>query len=209
MVFLLGNIGTDEYTVLGTRVALRPLRMSDYAAWEQLRSSSRAHLTPFEPQWSDSELTRVSFRLRVKAHQREIAEDAGYAFGIYQPGPDKLLGGVSLSNVRRGVTQSAELGYWLGAAHIGKGYMTEAVRIVIEHAFGPLGLHRLEAATLPHNGASIRVLERNGFRREGHARSYLRINGVWQDHLLFGLIQDDMRVSDEATTRPALSAAGE
>lgn len=210
MVFLLGNGGTDDYTVFGTEVGLRPLRMSDHVAWSELRAASRSHLTPFEPQWAESELSRASFRLRVRIHQREMTDDTGYAFGIFSLSGNALVGGISLSNVRRGVTQSAELGYWLGRPYTGHGYMTQSVRLIVAHAFGALGLHRVEAATLPHNAPSIRVLERNGFKREGEARSYLKIDGRWQDHLLFGLIEDDFlaRAADCPPDRPAFSTVG-
>lgn len=192
MVFLLGNVGPEAYTVQTADVGLRPLHMSDWAAWVGLRTESRRHLTPFEPAWSEAEFTRGGFRSRVRFHQREAAEDLGYGFAVCQLDDDRLVGGISLSNVRRGVTQSAEIGYWLGHAYTGRGYMRQAVGALARYGFGRLKLHRLEAATLPDNLASIRVLERNGFRREGYARSYLRINGVWSDHLLFGLVEDDV-----------------
>ena len=99
----------------------------------------------------------------------------------------------AISNIRRGVSQAASIGYWIGLAHTRRGYMTNAVRTVLPFAFDVLGLHRLEAACLPHNVASARVLEKVGFRREGRARRYLKINGVWQDHDLFALLQDDAR----------------
>lgn len=198
MVFLLGGTGQNEFTVRGAAVGLRPLRMSDYAAWASVRSASRSDLTPFEPKWSELELTRAAFRIRVKAGHREAAEDLGHAFGIFAFEQSRcdlatLVGGVSLANLRRGVTQSAEVGYWLGSAYRGRGFMTEAVHLVIGYAIGTLELHRLEAATLPDNHASINVLLRNGFRREGEARSYLKINGAWRDHLLFGLVEDEVR----------------
>jgi len=93
--------------------------------------------------------------------------------------------------VRRGVTQACTLGYWIGAPHARKGYMTAAVRAAIPFVFDSLELHRLEAACLPANVASIKLLERTGFTREGMARRYLKINGVWQDHLLYGLLESD------------------
>jgi ribosomal-protein-alanine N-acetyltransferase len=98
---------------------------------------------------------------------------------------------LTLSNVRRGVTQAAVVGYWLGVPYVRRGYMTEAVRATAGFAFESLRLHRLEAATMPHNEASIRVLERNGFRREGYARRLLKINGMWEDHVLHALLHDD------------------
>ena len=102
-----------------------------------------------------------------------------------------LLGGLTLANIRRGCAQAGSLGYWMGAAHARQGHMTAAVHAVIPFAFGTLRLHRIEAACIPANVASIRLLERTGFQREGFARQYLCIDGVWQDHLLFARLKDD------------------
>ena len=108
-----------------------------------------------------------------------------------------LLGGLTLGLVRRGVAQACTLGYWMGERHAGKGHMTEAVRGALRFAFSDLALHRVEAACLPNNLASRRLLERVGFQREGEARAYLRINGVWADHFLYGVLSSD-RLGDEA-----------
>jgi ribosomal-protein-alanine N-acetyltransferase len=93
--------------------------------------------------------------------------------------------------VRRGVTQAAVLGYWLGLPFVRQGYMTAAVAAIAGYSFEDLRLHRLEAATMPNNAASVRVLERNGFRREGVARRLLKINGVWEDHVQHALVVED------------------
>jgi ribosomal-protein-alanine N-acetyltransferase len=170
---------------------MRPPQMSDYGAWAELRALSREHLMPWEPLWPRDELTRSSFRRRLRHYARELREDQGYALFILDDN-ERLLGGLTLSNVRRGVTQAASLGYWLGAPYIRRGYMTEAVRAMIPFAQGPLRLHRVEAACLPNNRASIAVLEKNGFAREGYARLYLKIAGQWQDHVLFGLVAEDL-----------------
>jgi len=135
----------------------------------------------------------MSFRRRIKRYQREIRNGTGYPFFIFSPDGDTLLGGLTLAQVQRGVTQSAVLGYWMGAPYAGKGLMTAAVRAVITFAFDSLHLNRVEAACLPNNTASIRLLEKVGFAREGYARRYLCIDGRWQDHLLFGLVRDDPR----------------
>jgi ribosomal-protein-alanine N-acetyltransferase len=100
------------------------------------------------------------------------------------------LGGLTLANIRRGVAQAGSLGYWMGLSFVRHGYMTAAVRAVLPFAFASLRLHRVEAACIPTNAASIRLLEKTGFVREGYAREYLCINGVWQDHLLFARLKD-------------------
>ena len=175
------------------RVVLRTPQMSDYPAWVELRAASREFLTPWEPLWSNDELSRASFRRRVRHYLRDLREDVGYALFIFSATSGALVGGLTLCNVRRGVTQSCTLGYWVGANFARQGYMTAAVRAVVPFVFDSLELHRLEAACLPTNAASIKLLEKTGFKREGLARSYLRINGVWQDHLLYALLDGDPR----------------
>jgi len=174
-------------------VVLRTPQMSDYPTWAELRAASHEFLTPWEPLWATDELSRASFRRRVRHYLRDLREDVGYALFIFAAMSGYLVGGLTLCNVRRGVTQSCTLGYWIGAKYAQQGYMTAAVRAVIPFVFDSLELHRLEAACLPNNTASIKLLERTGFRREGLARRYLRINGVWQDHLLYALLDSDPR----------------
>jgi len=194
MAFLRSTSPTDgEAEILGQEVVLRHPAMGDYQAWAELRAMSRLHLTVWEPQWARDELTRSACRRRLRQFQRELKEDLGYALLIFRQADSVLLGGLSISNVRRGVAQAASVGYWIGAPHIGRGHMTDAVKAVLPFAFVTLGLHRLEAACLPHNYPSARVLQKAGFKREGMARRYLKINGLWQDHDLFALLQDDAR----------------
>jgi ribosomal-protein-alanine N-acetyltransferase len=192
MAFLRSGFMPDGAQLIeGRGIWLRVPQMSDYGGWAELRALSRDHLRPWEPQWPRDELTRSSFRRRLRHYQREMREDLGYSYFIFNRDED-LLGGISLSNVRRGVTQSASLGYWLGLPHVRRGHMTAAVTSLLPHAFHALKLHRVEAASQPDNTASIRVLERCGFQAEGRARKYLKINGEWQDHLLFAAIGDDL-----------------
>lgn len=177
----------------GELVRLRLPIMSDYAPWAELRSLSREFLTPWEPSWTRNELTRLSFRRRVRHYVREAREDLGYAFFMFRRADNAILGGLTISNVRRGVTQSGTLGYWVGQPYARRGYMAAGICTLLPFVFDTLRLHRLEAACLPHNDASKRLLERIGFQHEGMARRYLRINGVWQDHALYALLHDDTR----------------
>ncbi len=193
MAFLRSSGIDAEAEIHGQGVFLRHPAMGDYPAWAQLRAMSRHHLTVWEPQWSRDELTRSAFRRRLRQYQRELRDDQGYAFLIFRQADGALVGGLSISNVRRGVAQAASIGYWIGASYVRRGHMSDAVKACVPFAFTTLGLHRLEAACLPHNVPSQRVLEKAGFRREGMARRYLKINGVWQDHDLFALLQDDAR----------------
>ena len=193
MAFLKVGLGNDiQIAVRGGRVLLRPYLTSDYMLWAQLRARSREHLRPWEPVWPHDDLTRTSLRRRVRHYQREARDDAGYAFGVFNEHGRELYGGLTLTNVRRGVTQAASLGYWLGLPFVGRGFMTDAVRTAVHYAFDELRLHRIEAASMPSNTGSINVLQRVGFVREGLARRYLKINGVWQDHVLFALLAEDI-----------------
>ena len=200
MALLRTATSSDLGPVIHTdRVLLRTPQMSDYPDWAELRAASRDFLTPWEPVWAADELTRSSFRRRVRHYLRDLREDMGYALFVFSAEGGELVGGLTLCNVRRGVTQACTLGYWIGAPYARKGYMTAAVRAIIPFAFGTLRLHRLEAACIPANAASIRLLERTGFTREGYAREYLCINGLWQDHLLYARLRTDT----EPGPRPA------
>ena len=194
MVFLRSVTSNNpEPIVHGEHVMLRVPIMSDFAAWADLRGSSMEFLRPREPLWADDELTKSAYRRRISHYQREMREGRGYAFLIFRKTDNQLLGGLSLGNVTRGVTQSASLGYWIGAPFSGQGYMSQSVSAISPFVFDVLNIHRLEAACLPNNTASMRVLERNGFQREGLARRYLKINNIWQDHVMYALLADDVR----------------
>jgi len=174
--------------IAGEGVVLRPPQMSDAAEWVALRAASRDFLVPWEPTWPADDLTRASFRRRIKRYGEDQRCDLAYALFIFRKQDSALVGGLTLANIRRGCAQAGSLGYWMGLPYVRHGYMTAAVRAVIPFAFGTLRLHRLEAACIPTNTASIRLLENTGFVREGYAREYLCINGLWQDHLLFGCV---------------------
>lgn len=187
MAFLRSPFAPDLPPVLsGQRVLLRTPEMADYAQWAALRQESRAFLVPWEPEWPANDLTRSAFRARLKRYYRDIADDLSYPFFILTADDRQLLGAITLSNVRRGVAQMGTLGYWIGAPYARQGYMREAIRLILDFAFEHLQLHRVEAACLPHNAASIALLRGAGFVEEGYARAYLKINGRWQDHRLFG-----------------------
>ena len=177
----------------GHGLLLRAPQMPDYVQWSELRETSRLFLTPWEPIWPSDDLTRSGFRRRLRRYAEDIAEDRAYPFLMFRESDGVLLGGVTLANVRRGIVQAGTLGYWVGQPYAGKGYMTGALRILLPTLFGELNLHRIEAACIPTNQSSIRVLEKCGFAREGLARRYLCINGVWQDHYLYGLLDEDFR----------------
>lgn len=172
-------------------LTLRVPSMSDFEQWAAVRGASRHHLVPFEPQWSSDELTRPAFRERVRRYYRDMKDDYGYAFFMVRNEDEAIVGGITLTNVRRGVTQAAAVGYWVGAPFVRRGYARAALRAVVQYGFETLRLHRIEAASMPANMASLGVLEAVGFRREGIARKYLKINGLWEDHVLLARIAED------------------
>jgi ribosomal-protein-alanine N-acetyltransferase len=175
----------------GDGIVLRTPQMADFAEWTALREGSRHFLGPWEPTWPADDLTRGAFRRRLKRYAEDLRTDQAYPFFIFRTGDDVLVGGLTLANIRRGVAQAGSLGYWIGFPFARKGYMSAAVRALIPFAFGAIRLHRLEAACIPSNAASMRLLEKTGFQREGYARQYLCINGSWQDHVLYARLASD------------------
>ncbi len=183
--------GGQQPVLRGRRIYLRYPRIADYAAWARLRGESREFLSPWEPLWSDDELSKAAFRRRLKRYHHDARQDEAYAFLVFRLEDDALTGGVTLSNVRRGVVQTCAMGYWSGQPFARRGYTFEAVAATVPFIFETLGLHRIEAACLPENLASRALLAKAGFREEGLALRYLQINGEWRDHVLFGLLEDE------------------
>ena len=175
----------------GAMVRLRPHRASDFQEWANLRETSRDFLQPWEPTWPADDLTRGAFRRRLKRYAEDQRADQSYSFFIALKPEGVLVGGITLANIRRGVAQAGSIGYWVGEPYARTGIMSAALRAIIPFSFGTLRLHRLEAACIPTNAASIGLLEKSGFQREGYARQYLCINGMWQDHLLYARTKDE------------------
>lgn len=165
------------------RGLVRPLRSGDASILAALAVANRDFLAPYDPVRPPEYFTTDGQRRLVAAALRRCDEGRGYPFVILAEG--EVVGRVNLNNVVRGASDSADLGYWLDQGHNGAGLATQAVAAVTEHAFGDLGLHRLQAGTLLDNHRSQRVLERTGFEPIGMAARYLRIAGRWRDHLLF------------------------
>jgi ribosomal-protein-alanine N-acetyltransferase len=188
----------------GDRAYLRPPADYDWADWAQLREVSRDFLIPWEPTWPADSLTKSAYRRRLRHYADEWHAGAGYAFFIFSRADDSLQGGITLSNVRRGVAQSGTLGYWVGRPFARQGVMSDAIRSILGFSFGKLALHRVEAACLPRNAASRGVLEKCNFREEGFAPKYLKINGEWEDHVLFAILADEARMPLKSpAARPA------
>ena len=170
-------------------VRIKPLTFDDVAELTDVRLRNRAFLTPWEPLRDEIFWTRPGQEADVAAALRERDEGRAFPFVIVEDG--RLVGRVNLSGIVRGVFQNAYLGYWVDEDAGGRGVATEAVRQTVAFAFGEGGLHRVQAAVMPRNAASIRVLEKAGFREEGLARQYLRVAGAWEDHKLYAVTKED------------------
>ena len=179
------------------RIVLRLPAHGDFHAWTSLRQSSRDFLTRWEPVWSPDHLTRKSFVNRVYWAAR--ASRGGTALPLFLVRRDGvLLGAITLDNIRRGPAQSGTIGYWIGQDFARQGYMSEAIGVLVHHAFTALDLSRIEAACLPENVASRGVLEGSGFKYEGVAQSYLQIDGRWRNHVLYANLRGDRRGRTDA-----------
>lgn len=172
-------------------VVLRAALPADFDEWRNLRETSRAHLTRWEPDWRDQDVSSDAFRARLRLYERQQRAGAGLALYVRLKAGDRLVGGVTLSDIRAHASRSGTIGYWIGAPFLGKGYGFAAVMAMIEHGFDVLRLNRIEAACQPGNAASRALLAKAGFREEGFARDYLFINGAWRDHLLFAITARD------------------
>ncbi len=191
--FDFGRVAPRPPLIASGDIYLRPPMAEDYAEWASLREASRAHLTRWEPDWKSADATIDAFRLRLKSYDRQFKSRAGVAFHVFETNADRLIGGVTLSDIRRHAAQSATVGYWIGAAYLRRGYGLAAVEAVLGYAFRDLGLNRVEAACQPGNAASRALLARAGFTEEGLAREYLFINGGWRDHVLYAHLAGDHR----------------
>jgi ribosomal-protein-alanine N-acetyltransferase len=180
--------------LVGPRVELRPLKASDWDQWHEVRVRSRDWLEPWEPFGEPGTADPVSdtdaFKARCGAWERQRHFDDAYGFGIFLR-KGRFIGEVRLGSLQRGPFQSANVGYWIDEAEAGRGYMPEAVVLVIRFAFEDLGLHRVEAAIVPRNKASRRVTEKIGLRDEGTSDRFLQIRGVWEDHVRYAITAEE------------------
>ncbi|WP_429312438.1 GNAT family N-acetyltransferase [Paenibacillus mucilaginosus] len=174
--------------MLGERVLLRELQLKDAGTLLELEEANREFFPLFTGTRREDFYTLEGQRNRIGDHLRKKSRDEAYFFGIFHPSSGDLIGTITLMEVLRGALQSCFIGYMLDRVYNGQGRMSEAVRLMVAYAFGPLGLHRIEAGVMPHNAGSIRVLEKAGFVREGLARKNVNINGQWQDHLVFAAL---------------------
>ena len=177
--------------VAGERVVIRAFVPRDVAALTEVRVRNRAFLEPWEPRRTPGFFTEPGQHAEIERDRHEWAADRTYGFAIVEREGGALLGRIALANIVRGAWENATMGYFVDEAAGGRGVATEAVGLALRFAFGPCRLHRVQAAVMPHNARSRRVLEKNGFRHEGFAPRYLRLDGAWRDHDLFAITMEE------------------
>ncbi|HHL43797.1 MAG TPA: N-acetyltransferase [Hellea balneolensis] len=186
------NLGILSANCAGGSVYLRAPKWADFEAWVNLRRENRAHLTPWEPSWNEKSFTRYAYRSKLAKFKSLISQDRVYPYYVFRREDHQLLGACNLTGVKRGSMQSAEIGYWIGEAYSRQGFARAAVGAVLRFAFEDIGLHRIVAAVREDNVASINLLQQMGFVSEGVARGYLKIDGKWQDHLIYARLREDI-----------------
>ncbi|MDH6245573.1 GNAT family protein [Mycobacterium sp. OTB74] len=177
-------------------VRLRPVRLRDGAVWSRIRLADRSHLEPWEPagemDWparhSVSAWPSLCSGLRAEARKGRMLP---YVIEV----DGNFCGQLTIGNVTHGALRSAWIGYWVASRFNGGGIATAALALGVDHGFGPVGLHRIEATVRPENGASRAVLAHVGFREEGLLRRYLEVDGAWRDHLLVAMTIEEMATS--------------
>jgi RimJ/RimL family protein N-acetyltransferase len=171
----------------GENIYLKPFSVGDAEALLHLELENRGFFENFSMERGE-EFYTIKYQIdRINYFQKSSQNDQSYNFGIFKK-DGTLIGTINLFQVIRGSLQSAFIGYFLDKRHNGKGYTTEAVKLLVEYAFNELKLHRIEAGVMPHNIGSIRVLEKAGFHKEGIAVKNVKINGQWEDHQVLAII---------------------
>lgn len=178
--------------VLDSRgVRLRPLAPSDRRAWREIRQRNTTWLTRWDATSPPGTRNRPrTFGSMVRTMRRSARDGRQLPFAVEYDG--RFVGQLTVNNVIRGSAQFASVGYWIDERMAGRGIMTRAVAMVIDHCFGPVGLHRIEVAIRPENTASLRVVEKLGIREYGLAPRFLHIDGDWRDHRLFAITRDEV-----------------
>ncbi len=180
----------------GARVYLRSVSPGDRAEWCALRHASAEHLDPWEPIPHDGLSAHDDRAFSRVLHQTDTPSTRRLL--ICRRDDEVILGMVNLSQICRGPFENGTMGYWIGAAHAGQGYAREGVHLALRHAFGSFELHRVEANVMPKNTRSLRLVRALGFREEGFSPRYLRIAGVWADHLRFAMTAEDWEDGTES-----------
>jgi ribosomal-protein-alanine N-acetyltransferase len=198
--------------LLTPHLVLRPPRTNDVGEIRRLLRHNHEHLKPWNPAppAGDDPTSITEVSKTVLRQRREWKRGSSFAFMVaLRDEPARFIGKIALNGIMRGAMYGAYLGYWMDVDHQGKGMVTEAIAAVLDFAFGPAGLHRVQAAIMPRNGRSLRVVEKLGFRREGYAERYLQIAGQWEDHILFAKTREEHAFAESNGRNNGESAAEE
>lgn len=181
------------FRLYGRRVVMRPLTPADFPHWSEVRLRNESWLLPWEPSrpthLSDPTRSRDAFSSRCAARDRERQQGTAYGFGVFVD--HTFAGEINLNTIVRGAMQSGTIGYWIDQARAGRGYIAEGVVVALRFAFEELRLHRVEVCIVPRNTNSRRVMEKLRIRAEGIAERFLEINGVWEDHVRYGITAEE------------------
>lgn len=180
-----------SFQIEGERVLLRAPRSDDAAALEKIRTASWDFLRPWLPAQSPDAEPVATVEGRIKSDRAVWLDERGLRFVLCDRVSGEIIGRVSLNNIVRGVGQFADLGYWIGSSWARRGLTTEAVQLALDVAFGRLGLHRVQAGIIPRNAPSLALARRVGFREEGLALRFVKIAGVWEDHVILALTAEE------------------
>jgi [ribosomal protein S5]-alanine N-acetyltransferase len=183
VVMRLGSRAQRGALETGERTFIRRGRSGDAEEFTELMRESRTLHQP----WSFPPVREEEFTALVARSRSDDFE----LFLLCRREDARILGFFNLSQIFRGPFLSAYLGYAVGAPYAGEGYMTEGIELVLRHAFGAMGLHRLEANIQPGNEPSIALAKRAGFRLEGFSPRYLKIDGRWRDHERWAILADE------------------
>jgi [ribosomal protein S5]-alanine N-acetyltransferase len=175
----------------GINIFIRPYMLDDVESMLSFEQENKEFFRDFSPLQKDDFYTIQAQSERVERTKRRMENDEYYAFGVFLNDTNELIGNISLSDVIRGPLQCCYIGYSLSKKYNGRGYTTEAVNLAVEYAFEELKLHRVEAGVMLHNIASMRVLEKAGFHKEGIFLKNVKINGKWEDHQHYAIINPD------------------
>ncbi|MFC7441498.1 GNAT family N-acetyltransferase [Laceyella putida] len=176
--------------LVGEHIYLRLYDDSDAKDLADLHKRNREFFLRVSPLHDESFYTQEHQALRIEQALKKAKEGQTYAFGIFLKETDELIGDITLAQILRGNFESCYTGFALDQKHNGRGYTTEALKLIVKFAFEELKLHRIEAHAMPENLGSIRVLEKAGFKKEGIARKNVKINGKWEDHQIMAIINE-------------------
>jgi [ribosomal protein S5]-alanine N-acetyltransferase len=179
--------------IVGSRITLAILTPDDADLVRDFVIENRDHLAPWEPLRPEAAFELPAIQERLAKSASDFQAGTAFIFAVLENSTGKMIGTCNFNNIVHGVFQACHLGYAIAESHQGKGYMSEAVTLGIEYMFDTAGLHRVMANYMPRNERSGKLLETLGFEREGYAKSYLKIAGVWEDHILTAKINPNHR----------------